>query len=75
MPIEFVQPDPVNLTVVQRGPVEDSIATAQRPGVIETSTGGAQGIPGDDAQWTQITQAAYDALDTPDPNTLYVVIG
>ena len=25
--------------------------------------------------WTEITQAAYDALDPPDPNTLYVVIG
>jgi hypothetical protein len=25
--------------------------------------------------WVQITQAAYDALTPPDPNTLYVVVG
>lgn len=25
--------------------------------------------------WVQMTQAAYDALGTKDPNTLYVVIG
>lgn len=25
--------------------------------------------------WVEITQAAYDALDPPDPNTLYVIVG
>jgi hypothetical protein len=25
--------------------------------------------------WVQLTQAAYDALSPPDPNTLYVVVG
>lgn len=33
---------------------------------------GPQGLPG---QWTQMTQAAYDALPTKDPNTLYVIVG
>jgi len=33
---------------------------------------GVQGIPG---PWTQITQAAYNALAPPNPATLYVVIG
>lgn len=27
------------------------------------------------APWVEITQAAYDALDPPDPNTLYVIVG
>lgn len=31
-----------------------------------------KGAPG---QWTQMTQAAYDALPTKDPNTLYVIVG
>jgi hypothetical protein len=25
--------------------------------------------------WTQMTQAAYDALSVKDPNTLYVIVG
>jgi hypothetical protein len=33
---------------------------------------GPQGPPG---QWTQMTQAAYNALPVKDPNTLYVIIG
>lgn len=35
---------------------------------------GIQGIQGEPGQWTQVTQAQYDAL-TPDPAILYVVIG
>ena len=31
--------------------------------------------PGPPGQWTQLTQAAYDALSPPDPAILYVVIG
>lgn len=26
-------------------------------------------------QWTQMTQAAYDALPEKDPNVLYVIVG
>ena len=33
---------------------------------------GPQGIPG---PWTQITQAAYNALSPPNPTTLYVIVG
>lgn len=33
---------------------------------------GATGPPG---PWTQITQAAYDALAPPNPATLYVIVG
>jgi hypothetical protein len=31
--------------------------------------------PGPPGQWVQVTQAEYDALSPPDPNTLYVVVG
>lgn len=33
---------------------------------------GPQGIPG---QWTSLTAVQYAALNPPDPNTLYLVIG
>lgn len=36
---------------------------------------GMPGPAGPPGQWIQITQAAYNALSPPDPNTLYVVIG
>jgi hypothetical protein len=34
---------------------------------------GPAGTPG--ALWTQITQAAYNALSPPNPTTLYVIVG
>lgn len=39
---------------------------------VAVSSKGDQGPPG---QWTQITQAAYNALAPPNPATLYVIIG
>ena len=36
---------------------------------------GDKGDAGADALWTQMTQAEYDALISPDPNTLYVIVG
>lgn len=36
---------------------------------------GPAGADGADAEWTQVTQAAYDAIPVPDPNTLYIVVG
>jgi hypothetical protein len=36
---------------------------------------GAQGEPGQDATWTSMTQAEYDALAVKDPQTLYLIIG
>ena len=46
------------------------------PGFIVVASGniGPQGPPGDPGQWVSLTQAEYDALVTPDPNTLYVII-
>lgn len=39
---------------------------------------GDPGPPGDEGppgEWTQVTQAAYDALSPPDPDILYVIVG
>lgn len=36
---------------------------------------GDPGAPGTDAVWTQLTQAEYDALPSPDPDTLYIIVG
>lgn len=36
---------------------------------------GPQGVEGPQGQWVQITQAAYDALSPPDPDTLYLIVG
>jgi hypothetical protein len=45
--------------------------------VVEMLTGqpGAPGEDGTDANWTQMTQAQYDALVVKDPTTLYVIVG
>jgi len=40
--------------------------------VQPTGIQGPQGIPG---PWTQITQAAYNALSPPNASTLYVIVG
>lgn len=39
-----------------------------------TGPQGPQGIPGPQGQWVSLTQAEYDALDPPNPDTLYVII-
>lgn len=59
----------------QTGPVGPQGATGPTgPTGAAGATGaqGAQGIPG---PWTQITQAAYNALSPPNASTLYVIIG
>jgi len=43
-----------------------------------TGPPGANGtvvLTGAAGQWTAMTQAEYDAIDTPDPNVLYVIVG
>ena len=32
-------------------------------------------VPGPPGPWAQLTQAEFDALSPPDPNTLYVIVG
>lgn len=36
---------------------------------------GSTGPMGPQGQWTSLTQAQYDALDPPNPDTLYVIVG
>jgi hypothetical protein len=55
---------------------------SSRQWVIVRPEQGPQGLKGDKgdtgtagALWTQITQAAYNALSPPNPTTLYVIIG
>ena len=63
--------------------VEESAAVVEvestPPATVEVVTAGgphgAQGPPGPPGQWVSLTQAAYDALDPPDPDTLYVIVG
>jgi hypothetical protein len=51
-----------------------ALKIARATGVVDFAThptvSGAQLRP-----WVQMTQAAYDALTPPDPNTLYVIVG
>lgn len=35
---------------------------------------GPPGPPGPQGQWESMTQAEYDALTLPDPETLYVIV-
>lgn len=42
--------------------------------IVGSSNMGPQGPPGEDGQWLALTQAEYDALSPPDPQTLYVIV-
>jgi len=42
--------------------------------IIEVIEEGPQGPSGPAAAWLQVTQAEYDAIPTPDPTVLYVII-
>lgn len=35
---------------------------------------GPRGLAGEDATWVQVTQSEYDALNPPNPNTLYIIV-
>lgn len=40
----------------------------------DTGVAGPIGPEGPQGQWTALTQAQYDALSPPDPDTLYVIV-
>lgn len=42
--------------------------------VLALSNMGPQGPPGPPGQWKSMTQEEYDALASPDPQTLYVIV-
>ena len=43
--------------------------------VLGSSNMGPQGPPGPQGQWVALMQVQYDALNPPDPDTLYVIVG
>lgn len=46
------------------------------PGTPGTpGSAGPPGPQGDPGEWTEVTQTEYDALNPPDPETLYVIVG
>lgn len=59
------EPSVINLTV---DPEPDVI-------IVGSAQVGPQGPPGPPGQWISMTQAEYDALDPPDPEVLYVIVG
>jgi hypothetical protein len=66
----------IAITVADELPSTELIIESYPDVVILTSGNmgpvGPQGPPG---QWLSMTQAEYDALDPPDPDMLYVIIG
>lgn len=52
------------------------LGLVEEPGLIVVASGniGPQGPPGPQGEWVSLTQAEYDALSPPDPNTLYVIV-
>jgi hypothetical protein len=68
------------ITVTASGPGSvPIITTPERPVHITIPTGpsgptGPAGPPGTPALWESMTQAEFDALPDPDPNTLYVIV-
>ena len=56
--------------------VEIEVLVEADPEILIVGSGnlGPQGPPGADGEWLALTQAEYDALSPPDPNTLYVII-
>jgi len=56
--------------------VEIEVLVESTPEILIVGSGnmGPQGPPGADGEWLALTQAEYDVLSPPDPNTLYVII-
>jgi hypothetical protein len=63
--------------VVEDQTSEVNLAVESSPDVILVGAAnvGPQGPPGPPGEWTALTQAEYDALDPPDPEILYVIVG
>lgn len=56
--------------------VEIEVLVEADPEILIVGSGnmGPQGPAGADGQWLALTQAEYDALSPPDPQTLYVIV-
>ena len=73
-PIELqitAQKDDIFVTVEKPAPVAFQVMSVPGLNVIAAGNLGPPGPPG---QWVSLTQAEYDALAPPDPETLYVIV-
>ena len=61
--------------VIVRSEPKDVKVTASGPARGEPGPAGPPGPQGEAAVWTEMTQAEYNALTPPDPDTLYIIIG
>lgn len=58
-----------------QGPAGATGATGPAGATGATGATGPAGPTGPEGQWVSLTQAQFDALNPPDPNTLYVIVG
>lgn len=71
-----IQETAVETVEIHDGP--SGIADAPRDGTAYARQDGSwiSSVRSVDVRVLQVvTQAAYDAIDTPDPNTLYIIVG
>lgn len=73
MPVTLnINEDASGVTVLNQETPPIVVSSATAPGPRGVS--GQDGTDGSDANWAAYTQVEYDALLTPDPATLYVII-
>ena len=58
-------------TTVQVGTSATVVSQAEATTIVTAGVAGPQGTSG----WVVLTQSQYDALPSPDPSILYIVIG
>ena len=65
----------IAITVADDTPSTELIVESFPDVMILTSGNmGPAGPPGPPGQWVSLSQVEYDALDPPDPETLYVIV-
>lgn len=69
----------ISITVADGVPSTELVVESF-PDVIVLASGnmgppGSTGPMGPQGQWESLTQVEYDALDPPDPDILYVIVG
>lgn len=68
--IEILPPPRFNVVLVP----QSVIGVQLDPPSVRIIAAGNVGPPGPPGQWVSLTQAEYDALSPPDPDTLYVIV-
>ena len=76
-----VEPEIKEISITVADPLPSTeLILESFPDVIVLASGnmgppGSMGPPGPQGQWEALTQVDYDALDPPNPDTLYVIVG